>query len=432
MRPVGGTIGIAWFLSVCCGCATAPTVRLDQGPVQDKLQSLETYVLEDARKFQELLDESGAVYDEPVLQVYLDELTRPLLPQVDPSSPYRIRLKVIRDPTLNAFTLGNGAIYFNTGLIARLTSAEQFAFIMGHEIGHVVNRDLVYFTDSYQRKTVATKLTELVLSPALATVGLSGVGELGLSMAYLASVTGFGREREAAADEESLAVMERLGYDLREAQRIFEIFLAEHERYERGIEISFLSSHPSNIERLKAVKELMGARALDVFAPAKEDAAFLEATQQLRVENAAFNLQLGRYYHAVEDLQVILRRKPEDAAAHFYLAEAYRLIAEDPKKLKSELNRSTWRQMSDIAESEQAPYWQGRAREEYAAAMAQDPQFPHPYRGMGLLLMAQGRPDEALKQFERYLQLSPTAKDRRFVLAQIERVRGIPAIEEEP
>jgi predicted Zn-dependent protease len=409
-----------------------PTVRLDQGPVQDKLRSLETYVLEDASKFEELLDGSGAVYDDPVLQAYLDGLTQPLLPRVDPSSSYHIHLKVIRDSTLNAFTLGNGSIYFNTGLIARLTSAEQFAFVMGHEITHVMNRDLVYFTDSYQRKTVATKLTELVLSPALATVGLSGVGELGLSMAYLASVTGFGREREAAADQESLAVMQQLGYELREAQRIFEIFLAEHERYERGIEVGFLSSYPSNTERLKAVKASMGARALDVFAPPKEDAAFLEATHQLRVDNAAFNLQLGRYYHAVEDLQVILRRKPEDASAHFYLAEAYRLIAEDPKKLKDELNRSTWRQMSQIADQEQTPYWQGRAREEYTAAMTLDPRNPQPYRGMGLLLMAQGQSDEALKQFERYLQVAPDAKDRRFVLAQIERIRDAPATEEGP
>jgi predicted Zn-dependent protease len=404
---------------------------VDQGQVQEKLRDLETSVLEDARKFQELVEARGAVYEDPQLQVYLEELSRPLVPPLPPSSPYRFRVKVISDPTLNAFVLGDGLLYLNTGLIARVKTSQQLAFVIGHEIGHAVNRDLVYFTDNLHRKTVASKLSGLVVTPALSAFGLGGIGELGIGLAYAASVTGYGREREARADEDSLKAMRRLGYDEREALRVFETFLAEHERYHRGIEIGFLSSHPSNQQRLKAVKKFMGSKALDVFAAEPSDERFLDITHRLRVDNASFNIELGRFYHAAEDLQIILRRTPDDALGHFHLAEAYRRIAEDPRKLKDELSRKAWRQIAEVAEKDQQPYWESRALEEYQQALQLDPQLAPPHRGLGLLRQAQGQREEALTHFTRYLELAPDAKDRRFVVSVINRLERAPSAEAE-
>lgn len=412
------------LLCSCMGCATTQTVRLDQGPVQEPLQQLEVKVREDSRKFQELLEASGEVYHDPQLEAYLNELIRPLVPELPPSVPYQFSFKLVSDPTLNAYTLGNGAIYLHTGLIARLKTAEQLLFVVGHEIAHVTNRDLVYFTESLHRKTIAAKLTGLVLTPALSVVGLGGLGELGVNLAYAASVTGYGREREAMADEDSLQTMQRLGYDEREALRVFETFLAEDERYHKGLEIGFLSSHPDNEQRMHTVKTFMGPKALDVFTPELVDETFLETTQRLRIDNAAFNIKLGRYYHAVEDLQIILRRTPHDALAHFHLAEAYRLIADDPKKLKEELSRQAWHEIKAVAEEERKGYWRSRAQEEYQQALHADPQRPEPHRGLGLLLHAQGDSPTALEHFHRYLELAPNAKDRRYVLNLIGRVES--------
>lgn len=404
------------------GCATAPSVRLDQGQVQRQLADLEREVLRDSAKFQELIEHSGAIYEDAALEAYVNELVAPLVPALPADSPYHFRLKVLRDPTLNAYTLGDGAIYFNAGLIARLKSAEQFAFVMSHEIAHVMNRDLVYFTDSLHKKTVTTKLANLVVTPALSAIGLGGVGELGLGLAYVASVTGYGREREAAADRESLQTMRRLNQDEREALRVFETFMAERERYQRGIEISFLSSHPSNQRRMRSIREFMGPKALDVFAPERPDEAFLGRTQRLRVDNAAFNIQLGRYYHAVEDLQIILQRTPDDALAHYHLGEAYRLIAQDPRKLKDELNRKAWRRIREVAEREQQTYWRRRAAEEYEAARADGPELPEVSRGLGLLCRAQGDSQQALSHLRRYLELAPHAKDRRYITGLMSRI----------
>jgi len=403
------------------GCATTPAVRLDQGHVQTKLQDLETDVLEDAMKIRQLLEDSGAVYENPALQAYLDSLFQPLVPTLTTPSPYQFSLKVVRDPTLNAYTLGDGSIYVNTGLIARVQTAQQLAFVLGHELAHVMSRDLVYFTDSLRRKTVAAKLTGLVVTPALSIVGLGSLGELGVGLAYAASVTGYGREREALADAEGLKTMQRLDFDEREAVRVLEAFSAEEERYQKGIEVGFLSSHPANEARLAAIKALMGPKALDVFSPVPPDEAFLQATHQVRIDNAALNIRFGRPYHAVEDLRIILRRSPDDARARFQLAEAYRLIAEEPKQLKEELSAKAWQEISQIAEAEQQPYWQSRAREEYQRAIELDSGFADPYRGLGLLCAAEDQPHQAVAHLQRYLELSPQAKDRRYVVSLIAR-----------
>ena len=412
------------------GCATMPTVRLNQGAVQSSLQALEADVLEESRRFKQQLEASGAVYERPELQIYLESLFQPLVPQHSEAGRYRFALKVVQDPTLNAYTLGDGSIYAHTGLIARLKTADQFAFVMGHEIGHVMNRDLVYFTDALHRKTIATKLAGLIITPALAAVGAGGLGQMGLNTVYVASVKGFGRERESAADQEALATMRRLGLEEREALRVFETFLAEHERYDRGIEFSFLSSHPSNEERLKVTRTFMGAKALDVFTPEKVDNAFLDATQPLRIDNAALNIKLRRLYHATEDLQIILRRTPEDARARFHLAEAYRLIADDPEQLKRELSRKAWSEIKDVADAGQRTYWQARSFEEYQRALSLDPNWAEPYRGLGLLQMAQAKSHEALQSLQRYLELAPSAKDRRFVLSHIARIEPLIAAQE--
>ncbi len=432
---------VLWAL--CSGCATTQTVRLDEGLVPEKLQTLEQEVLEDTRKFGTFLENSGAFYEDPQLEAYLQEIVQPLVPELPTSIPYRFRFKIVRDPTLNAYTLGDGAIYFHTGLIARLTSAQQMAFIAGHEIAHVMNRDLVYFTDSLHRKTITAKVTDLVLTPALAVVGLGGVGEAGVGLAYRASITGYGRQREAQADEASLKTLQHLGYNGRAALGVFETLLAEDKRYQKGIEISFLSSHPANEERMKAVKTFLGIKGEDIEPSENKDtldgsgpsvsqhdgyaidAAFLDATHRLRIDNAAMDIQLQRYDHAIQQLRAILERRPQEALTHHYLAEAYRLIGDNPHALRKELNYSTWEESRREEESLKQPaYWRQRAREAYQEAMRWDATLADPYRGLGLLVQAEGRDVEALESFQRYLELSPSAKDRRFVLSWIDRLKA--------
>ena len=50
---------------------------------------------------------------------------------------------MLDSPDINAFALPGGYIYINRGLMAYLSSEEELAAVLGHEIGHVTARHSV-------------------------------------------------------------------------------------------------------------------------------------------------------------------------------------------------------------------------------------------------------------------------------------------------
>jgi tetratricopeptide (TPR) repeat protein len=81
---------------------------------------------------------------------------------------------------------------------------------------------------------------------------------------------------------------------------------------------------------------------------------------------------------------------PADAKAHFYLGELYRKQRKAP---------------SDVEQAIAA----------YQKAAENDPSYPEPQRGLGLLYYLSGKKAEARQAFERYLELKPHADDRQQV-----------------
>ena len=53
------------------------------------------------------------------------------------------RFTVLDSPDINAFALPGGYIYINRGLMAYLSTEEELAAVLGHEIGHVTARHSV-------------------------------------------------------------------------------------------------------------------------------------------------------------------------------------------------------------------------------------------------------------------------------------------------
>ena len=53
------------------------------------------------------------------------------------------RFTILDSPDINAFALPGGYIYINRGLMSYLSSEEELAAVLGHEIGHVTARHSV-------------------------------------------------------------------------------------------------------------------------------------------------------------------------------------------------------------------------------------------------------------------------------------------------
>jgi len=132
------------------------------------------------------------------------------------------------------------------GLLSRVENESQLSMILGHEMTHVTNRHALMFNRDAQNKQIWFTALAIAasLGVAVAAGGQQGKGNyvsaevlrttsniflgLGLQLAFIASVNGFGRDLEREADREGMDRMVKAGYDPREAPRVFALLKNDH------------------------------------------------------------------------------------------------------------------------------------------------------------------------------------------------------------
>jgi predicted Zn-dependent protease len=422
MRSSYRYLSLVLVLCLTAACATTnlPPIGAHQARLQ--LAADERELWEKSEAEQQKLHRRGRLYQDPLLEEYLNDVARRLLPPEVEQAGVPIRVRVLQDPSLNAFAYPNGAIYLHTGLLARLENEAQLATVLGHEMMHVINRDAVRHYRSTRNKVILANVGAIAASIGIAaiageqsrrgnTVTAAVVGQtanvmlgLGLQLGLLAAVNGYGRHLEDRADVGAMGLLARAGYDLKEAPKVHQILL---ERYgDPGpLENFFFGNHSRNQERIANYQRLLRTEYAEVAqAPARltNSEEFQRRTRALVRENAILDIEAGRFGTARAALERVLAVAPNDAKAHFYLGELYR------------------KQRKDATDVEQAIA-------AYQRAAACDPSYAEPHRGLGLLYYVSGRKAEARQAFERYLELKPHAEDRQQVREYLLELNGNPA-----
>lgn len=96
---------------------------------------------------------SGKVlFNDPMSQ-FANKVTDELL-RINPDLRSRVRIYVIKSPSVNAFATPEGAIFINIGLLAQLENEAQLAFILAHELIHV---DKKHSLEQYKKETEISK-----------------------------------------------------------------------------------------------------------------------------------------------------------------------------------------------------------------------------------------------------------------------------------
>ncbi|MBN1586051.1 MAG: M48 family metalloprotease [Candidatus Omnitrophica bacterium] len=407
-----------------CASSSANRVRISEGHVPTQFADDDARYREESLRMVQELQTQGAVWDDPWFQDEGVSLIRQIVPEDLQGKHQGIQFRLVKAPSVNAFTVYSGDIFFHTGLISRLTHPDQLAFVAAHEISHWENRDVLYFMRSYRSKTVAAQILDLALVPvdALVTGGLSN---LTLNLVYGASVTGYGREQESRSDQEALLALEDAGYDLSRSTETFHIFMQEHEKYDQGRQsASFLLSHPSNERRVQDITAQLAEQGIEPSEAISFDESFVRDTRHIRLENAALNIGQGRSFHALDDLQVLFRINPKDPQALYQRGEAYRVAANNFKRAKGELSKKHWKELFEgRAEEEIVNEWRRSARAAFEESIDGAPFYAEPHKGLGLLLadQASGEPEARLakEELQKYLDMMPDARDRRFVASRI-------------
>lgn len=93
-------------------------------------------------RFSRSLHESGKVIFESNGTKYLNRIKDYLLKEY-PLINEAINIHIIEDNTLNAFATANNSIYVNSGLLAKIDNEAQLAYILCHEIMHIVNSHII-------------------------------------------------------------------------------------------------------------------------------------------------------------------------------------------------------------------------------------------------------------------------------------------------
>ncbi len=304
------------------------------------------------------------VIDDPAVAGFINDLGQEMVRTIEPQ-PFIYRFRVINDPSLNAFAVPGGYIYFHSGTVLAAGSIDELAGVLGHEIGHVKAR---HFARMQQKTQIRDLLAGLVgMAAAIA------VDEPGLLVATqavnVAMKLRFSREFERESDQLGAVFVTRVGYDPRGITRFFDRILAEQRRHPVNVP-PYLFSHPDVEDRIEAVE----IAAENLRPIRKPESGFAEALAdaQLRI---ALLLDTGRL------------TLPGAAAA------ADRSNS-DP--LLDEANR--------LAE--------GGDRDEALLVLARvealEPNDPRVSFRIGELLSEAGRHREAVQAFRRTVRLDPT------------------------
>ena len=185
---------------------------------------------------------------DPVVVEYVNRLAQNLGRNSDLTIP--LTVKVLDDPSLNAFALPGGFLYVNSGLILAADEEAQVAGVVSHEIAHVAARHWA----SQQTKSTLLQLAmiPLIFTPMSYPVYMGAMQgmQIGIPLAFLK----FSRSAESEADLLGLQYMWKAGYDPTAYVTFFSKVI-EQERRSPGSMAAIFASHPPTPDRILSSEE---------------------------------------------------------------------------------------------------------------------------------------------------------------------------------
>jgi predicted Zn-dependent protease len=152
---------------------------------------------------------------------------------------------------VNAFSLPGGFIYVNRGLIESTDRLDELAGVLGHEIGHVVQRHAVKQMQKSQKvgivATIACTLTSLCDS---------GLGQTAVNIGGSVLIARYSRHDELQADSEAVENVLKAGFDPEGVPALFEELIRQRE-IEPGIVEGWFATHPLEESRVEASRALI-------------------------------------------------------------------------------------------------------------------------------------------------------------------------------
>lgn len=298
--------------------------------------------------------------DDAILGDYLQAIWQPLVQAAlakgemtaELQERFAWQLFLVRDRSVNAFALPGGYLGVHTGLIAAVTSPDELAAVLSHELSHVTQRHIARMIGQQQ-----AQMPWLVAAMVLGVMAAGRSGDaasaaiLGGQAAAAQGQLNFSRDMEREADRVGFGLLLEAGFGAEGASAMFEK-LQQANRFNDNGAFPYLRSHPLTTERIADARvrqqsvltgspgsnrratlpslawhAMMGGRAR-VLSDSSPDAlqARIQQAQQLPAD-ASHEQRLSVYYAAA----LAAARQREAALAREMLARVMRLAGGQPQ-----------------------------------------------------------------------------------------------------
>jgi len=243
-----GRIIIGLFVAVIV--VISYLMKTEENPVTGEKQKVSLTVDQEIKlglqSAPEMIREFGGEYSDQKLQAYIDRIGERILSSTEAGkSPYKFDFHLLADgKTVNAFALPGGQIFITVALFDRLKTEDQVAGVLGHEIGHVINR--------HSAEHIAQQeLTQgLIQATDIATGDPSMISRFVGNMVNMK----YGRDDELEADRFGVKYLIQSDY---KPEAMIEVMQILKEASGGGSGPDFMSTHPSPDNRIGKLKEVI-------------------------------------------------------------------------------------------------------------------------------------------------------------------------------
>ena len=291
-----------------------------------------------------------------------------------------LRVYIVRNPSFNASMTANGIMQVWTGLLVRVSSEDELAAVLGHELAHYTQLHTLERLRRIKSSLAASSVIDLLL--------------LGLplaQMAAIANIMAFNREQEEEADLLGVSFMAQSGYDPHAAASVWQMIVEEEARAAAKSEGPglFTNTHPAAEDRIVTLTSYV-------------EENYPETTTKQNGHSSHLEI-LNRYYLFLMEDQIDTNRfgRTEN------MLKRHQEIGVNPSLIDF-FYGEMYRQRKSEGDFE-------LARQSYERAIQAEDPFADAYRNLGYVHLKLKQPAQAGVHFRKYLELKPDADDRAMI-----------------
>ena len=194
----------------------------------------------------QLAQQFGGLYPDEEVQQTIDKIGARIVANSDAArAPYKFEFHVLNDPkTVNAFALPGGQIFITTALLSRLKSEDQIAGVLGHEVGHVIERHSA-------ERMAESSLFQGLGSAALILTGDASTQQI-VGQVINTTLMAHGRDDELESDDLGVKYMLQSGYNPEDMIVVMDVL----EKASGGSQQpEFMSTHPNPGNRREQIRQ---------------------------------------------------------------------------------------------------------------------------------------------------------------------------------